>query len=285
MLKMRLSIIIIQFVFIVSFVNAQSFLNSNKIWNVVECWGLSCNTVTYQIKGDSLINSNLYKKLYASKDSSSLNQFFHSLLLEDSLGRIFRFKNGQNLLLYDFSLTKGDTIIDSYCSDIHIVDYVDTVQLLNGEFRKRIKFTNWFDESWVEGIGSLDGIIHPFHTDCGADFGLFLNCFRENGTIKYNNPDINGCYYQYVGFANPKKNLLVKVFPNPSKAKYYFEFGHLKNKFSISILNPFGQQIMVKKGFKNNCEINLTGYPPGLYIYSIQFDDFEKINGKLILEK
>lgn len=282
---MKLPLIVIQFVFITTFVNAQSFLNSNKIWNVVECWGLSCNTVSYQIKGDSLINSTLYKKLYASQDSTSLTQFFHSLLLEDSLGRIFRYHNGQNLLLYDFSITKGDTIIDSYCSEIHTVDFVDTIQLLNGEFRKRINFSNWYGESWIEGIGSVEGILYPFYPNCGADFGLFLNCFRENGTIKFNNPEFKGCYYQLVGLANYKKDILIKVYPNPSKTKFNFEFSNLKNEFSISIFNSLGQQIMERKGLKNNCEVNLTGFPPGLYNYFIQLDDFETINGKIILEK
>ena len=52
------------------------------------------------------------------------------------------FDQAQEFLLYDFNVEKGDTIYSTapsgYISRLPIVSSIDSIQLYNGEYRKRI---------------------------------------------------------------------------------------------------------------------------------------------------
>ena len=70
--------------------------------------------------------------------------------------------NGNEILLYDFSLKKGDVYTpsyspDDYSSEITVGD-VDEVEI-GGKMRKRIQLGH---DKWIEGIGSYQGILKPF---------------------------------------------------------------------------------------------------------------------------
>ncbi len=93
-----------------------------------------------------------------------------------------------DILLYDFSLRLGDTF---HLSSINaIVTLVDSIELLNGEWRSRISFaidTNitWQTNFWIEGIGSDGGMFGNFIFPFEA-YG-WLCCFKKSDELLYEN--------------------------------------------------------------------------------------------------
>ena len=68
----------------------------------------------YKTVGDTVINSNNYKKIYFSEDSVFNNlQYFGAVGTHEN--KIFINKNNNDYLLFDFNLTIDDTAIIIYC--------------------------------------------------------------------------------------------------------------------------------------------------------------------------
>ena len=116
-------------------------------------------------------------------------------------------------LFFDFNAQTGDSIY-SWGGCSCIVDSTDNVLILN-KFRKRYYLYCMFPEVWIEGIGSMNGFTQ--YGICKA-YGrnIQLLCFKENDTIKYNNPNFNFCYFSTTGMLDVQlsKNLPI-LFPNP----------------------------------------------------------------------
>jgi hypothetical protein len=72
----------------------------------------------------------------------------------------------KDTILYDFNLQLGDTLISS--SSYPVVFEIDSIQLLNGEWRKR--YVSNSGEAWIEGIGSTNGLLAPYeiYFECGS---------------------------------------------------------------------------------------------------------------------
>ena len=173
---------------------------------------------------------NLLEQFYFTKDTfmcgkqySVLNRFTYQdrhvikgLVREEGDKVFFRYTtsaNDKEYLLYDFSLTKGDTVYCGYSliySEMPPVQYsdttlfyvvnVDSVTLLG---KKHKRLTLKYDSSplfgagmnsemqWIEGIGSL---AHPFYAffDWGSKSTWFdLACVDLAGALIYKNSALN----------------------------------------------------------------------------------------------
>jgi hypothetical protein len=244
-------------------INAQSLIDTSKSWTVDECtvqWGLACIPFTYAFQGDTIINSTTYHILQPG------NHF----LREDSLSKkVFDLQAGagQEMLLYDFDLNKGDTFLLN-CSSVNqpmIVDSVDTFQY-NGIWRKRIMF-DWqsglFGTIWIEGIGGTCGIVHNFSTICMIDGGAFLTCADSSGTQIYQNPYFPGCNVVLDIEDNSLKNSCT-IFPNPFQDKIIIDFQQ-KKELKFQLHNSFGQKVFETILVSERNEVNLAFLATGIY--------------------
>ena len=144
-----------------------------------------------EIKGDTIVNGKLYKKL--TED----DQLLFCLRQEDSriytIGGNFQYES----LWYDFSLNPGDTITCGlYCPVMQVMQ-VDTI-IVNGTARRRLAMASYADNKmiferfgiyvgatldiWVEGIGSVRcGALSPY--ECCFIIGGYnvrlLDCYQD----------------------------------------------------------------------------------------------------------
>lgn len=175
---------------------SQVLIDTDKIWNVVECVSAGdCWTESNKFGGDTMFEGITYRKLMRCNDSTLSDWNYSSALREDSTGKVFLYQ-GPNLgeaLLYDFNLNAEDVFVTQINgNNIELfVESVDTVTLLNGEERKRIKFDTWEDEEWIIGIGSTFGILNVAYPHYLADIMFFLNCFTENDILKFATPSLS----------------------------------------------------------------------------------------------
>ncbi|MFT5980724.1 MAG: hypothetical protein ACI898_001497 [Flavobacteriales bacterium] len=167
---------------------AQSPLPSEgSSWFNVEFgrFGLSGNW-NQSMGGDTLIDGITYSKLlYGTRYQGALrSEGDQWLTIADGMDT--------EHVLYDFSLAVADAfwIDNPYHFDIApylILTSIDEVELLDGSVRTRWNFLypEWTEVSWIEGIGSMQGIDDVsgcFQIDCGWSQ---LVCFHEADVLLY----------------------------------------------------------------------------------------------------
>ena len=214
--------------------NYYPFPDSNAIWNTVgeNMFSFDKFRIRYGIYGDTIINSQTYHKIYDLYDTNLIHQnsvYFAALRNEDKKVYI-NFPDYNETILYDFTLSVGDTIwynlggcaYQEGCdlwlqSHWKTVTSIDTVTLENGEQRKRWHLVSDFmGDTWIEGIGSVEwiGLFNPLITDIitngdGWDFA----CFKQYDQVIFlNNPQCEKCFCQ----------LYTSIFPSDEKIKSNF---------------------------------------------------------------
>ena len=187
-------------------------IEDGKQWNVLFTYPWSPPepphryTDIYKIEGDTLVDGVPYKVMYATRNEDLTGWNLWGFLRETEDGQVFsrRPSTSDEHLLYDFSMEVGDTICmcDYGFYECCMVVVEKGEILVNEEPRQQIvleyPFGNGEQEVWIEGIGSLYGII-----DSGSLFlvggSTDLLCYYEDGDLIWQNsyPSINSCYFVY----------------------------------------------------------------------------------------
>ena len=163
-------------------------------------------TDIYKIEGDTLLDGVSYKVMYTTRNEDLTGWSVCGVIRETEDKQVLYRRDGSSYdeILYDFSMEVGDTIIMSgsgFYPDWMFVIETNEI-LVNGEPRQQIvleyPFGNGEEEVWIEGIGSLYGIV-----DSGSLFltggSTNLLCYYEDGDLIWQNttPGYNECYMVY----------------------------------------------------------------------------------------
>ncbi len=174
------------------------------IWGVAVCGG----TKTDKFLNTNTFNGQIYRKVYEISDSAQTSWDEVGLIREDTLSNRIYFTDGYEPegLLYDFSIAVGDTVnIENLYrgfSSTLVCDNIDTV-MVSGAPKRRFRFHAIYqnrdvvDETWIEGIGSLYGVLNSGLGGSGITGGTsVLLCCKQNGSIIYFNATYNSCYIE-----------------------------------------------------------------------------------------
>ncbi len=292
---MKRIIITFLFVFTLHFSFSQSLVNENNRWSVVECMNFAgCGTNTYEFNGDTVINNKTYKKLFVCFDSLLTDWYYRGAMREDSPGKVFgyevfgSFYPDSEVLYYDFTLGLGDTIgiPCSGGSEILTVIAVDTTTLLNGEQRKRLRFSSILtgEEEWIDGIGSLFGLIN-IGASCFIDMYYTLNCFTENDILKYDDPQFEGCYLSTVGIQKHKGQLAWQLSPNPFSDFCILQFENKSGaEFQLRIFSADGRMVQSYDNITSETvTIHRAQLKSGLYFFRLEQNKRLAASGKLLV--
>ena len=163
-------------------------------------------TDIYKIEGDTLVDGVSYKVMYTTRNENLTGWNLWGFIRETEDGQVFsrRPSTSDEQLLYDFSMEVGDTIcMCDYGYDECCMVVIEKGEIIvNGEPRQQIvleyPFGNGVEEVWIEGIGSLFGIV-----DSGSLFltggSTNLLCYYEDGDLIWQNttPGYDECYMVY----------------------------------------------------------------------------------------
>jgi len=286
------------------------FPDSNAVWNVLEfntlgsSWNDSIwnNTFHYGFFGDTLINSLNYHKLFYNNglidstiELSSSNTVYSGAIREEILSKIIYYIPKDSIcegILYDFDLSLHDTITiwgwnNLCCNDIDSM-------LINNLYRKVYyvwSITSMTGDYWIEGIGSLRGLLYPIYNPI-SNMKRELLCFYLNDTIVYHtdcsycywpipsNLYTGGCYHQELytslPILNNNYNTKFIIYPNPVTDKSILKISsnfYLKNA-TVEIYNTQGILVKKVKIIEGN-EIYLykSEFNTGLYFLKIVSDN------------
>lgn len=235
---------------------------------------------------DTIINDITYKKLFIFYDSVFNESKAKCIggIREDENKRIYfkgntavhDFKpmnymyNFEEIILYDFSLRIGDTIRNINCrpdDDQLVVTSIDTI-MINNTLRKRINFNPMPWVSWIEGIGSVKGLLFTSGDLPTNGLNGDLICFKQDGKILYFNNNFSECFP--LTDSETKRNVYsnIMVYPNPTDNNdIKFSFGKNRVRF-LQIIGCNGQlcgdfDIQMQPEFILSTE----KYQPGIYFY------------------
>ena len=277
--------------------NVFNFIDSNATWNVSKTFAAgtpqspgfaATTTKIYGFRGDTLMSSQLWAKMYYTADSNFTSSIdFKKAGYLRSAGTYVLFMDTiLNLdTLYDFNLQIGDSVKYNFNFDTTYI-YVSTIDslIVDGKYHKRFFFTEpsgpnvftYLHEIWIEGIGSKHGPLFPQSPTVFSQEEpdkLDLTCY-QNGPVIWHNSSYNDCYNNIIlsaeEYQKPEGNML--VFSNPAKAELEVKFSESTNEdFLISIFDLNGNQV-VKKSVKRNKEIaiDIDSLKSNFYILQVE---------------
>lgn len=303
MKKLLLSFLLISLTFVGFCQQYFRLPDSNAVWREHITTQYSNSHFQFGIIGDTVIQSNIYHKLYYKQNSlidtamTTTNAQLIGAIREDDEKRVFfynfSYQWGDRGLIYkisDFSANIGDTVTFSTPSnDYHynfpymVLNSIDSIYAYD-QYRKQYHFSTG---TWIEGIGntrSLLSVITPYPT-CFCINEVV--CFKQNDIRYYLNPAFNDCYnMSYEISESPKLASRINVYPNPISSAATFDFSQFDEAFeAIEIFNVMGKKISEHKIANNKVVIiDFSTTNPGLYYFKTFTTNNSCYSGKFIIE-
>jgi hypothetical protein len=266
--------------------NGQNYIpfpTVNTTWETVTQFtdpGNPCYSYEFaKTNGDTIINGQQYTII------NRLN--FLTTFIRENNGLVYcKYQNNDmydttEFLLYNFNLQVGDTMqmamtgYELMFTTGH-VDYIDSI-LIGTTSHKKIGISGWHHIDFIEGVGSLQGLLYPEISL--VDWMSDLTCFSRNDTIfslTGGGATYNGNCWQFVDIREPKINKII-VSPNPTN-DFLRIIGPTITKAELFTMN--GQKIL-ETTLQN---INLMDYERGIYLLKVYSADRSVENFKIVKE-
>lgn len=176
-----------------------TIVNDNSSWATL-AYGLGMYNIPYCVsteyvyfESDSIIEDVSYKKVFSCNDSLHENIAFEGLIREQERKTYFIPADSlTEYLLYDFSLEEGIGFeywdFRTRESSLLYVITVDSIEV-NGLMKKRLQIsaspsaTGRVLDTWVENLGSLNGILYPCYNLSSVGIRNLLCCYQNEELI------------------------------------------------------------------------------------------------------
>ena len=282
----------------VQMANAQDYIpfpTSNAMWREYSSsFEGHCYDYQYLITGDTIINGLIYHKLhlsgveypYSGWDECNMNagreiNYYAGCFRNDTLAKKVYLYGEPEKLIYDFSLSVGDTIPTLFLNDLdpkycRVVLSIDSIEL-GGIYRKRFLITNGV--YIIEGMGSTYGLLPEY---CPFESILYLKCFSINEETIY--PAGGGyCAPAYLAIEDYHHDRnRITLYPNPAYSTFQIKgIGDFQN-VTISVYNMYGQIVMHERIVNKDESIHIEDLCKGVYMVNISSKNSMVTTCKLI---
>lgn len=284
---------------------SQVLIDTTKTWNVLER-NITMKTKCYKFQHDTVLGGFKYKILsYSYSEHFDTNKSqIAGFLREDEKRVAIRYQNGEQYLLYDFSLVQGDTVDLGFLNgEINLMLKVDTITYARIDTLDRkvlhmvpLDASLTIPQLWIEGMGSTHGIIDVGRKQIfGNESALlcFSDCIRDTVLWK---STLDICYYSnnpagrvVVFEAAPEKQAKEKKASKNEKGDLKSDVevkqnsteeivlqANLQNSgLKLKIYNENGDLVQ-SRTIKKEKDLKFSDLKSGTYLIQIT-DSFEKI--------
>jgi hypothetical protein len=258
------------------------FPTSDAEWITVT--SVPYNPLVYQysslfiIQGDTLINNISYHKIGNGNVATGVFRtegkkvYYLNDYRKCSYPGCFSFPDTSEVLLYDFSLQVGDSIL--YAIGYNNIKYYNKITGISagthGDTLKTFSLQptsyNWeflAADLWIEGIGSNQGF---FTSYVNAEFTADLACFHnKTETYTYDYSPFSPCVA--LGIENSTVASTAEVYPNPSNSIFTLNDPHYSpNATSVKIYNALGALLVEQVLTAPSCTFDLSNQSEGMYV-------------------
>ncbi len=230
---------------------------------------IGCISEVLKKEDTEILNGKNYFKIMRTEESSlaSWEEIGH---VREEDNRVYYMPSYDTIefLLYDFTLNIGDTIklVNTIYADTnnreYIVTDIDSIDLTSGK-KKRITLDSEDPEIWIEGMGSLRGLIYSALLIIGGYRELV--CYYENENKIYQNPEYDFCFYT-PSVVDDKNEQEFLIYSNPSSEILTIE--GLTNT-QLNIFNLSGSLVFSFNIEYNIQDIDISGLTPGIYVIKV----------------
>lgn len=267
-------------------VNGQSYypmLGDTNTWYYYHCFE-GCYTDIYCTNGDTVIGGLNYKVI-GYCDMQTWGAFFREDTIEKKVYQ--RYNQNVELLMYDFSLQVGDSILlqDYFYNSVTNIGWyhLDSIKLVNISVgnRKSFNFHNTFNNNpllWIEGVGTLG---YPFQSYSNyAPSWDEVSCFYRNDTLIYQSQfsQQSGTCNIWVSINENESNSF-ELFPNPTTNEIVVSNSTMFKNYKLYDL--LGKTLMSNDICENNFIIDLKSLPSGIYLLKLT-DNNRSLTKKII---
>ena len=179
--------------------------NNRQKWNVVYIGSMNYpndyHTEIQSIRDNINLDGVDYKLVWT--ESVYQSKRIAGAVREEDKRVYFRRYWGQSyedeVLLYDFNLTVGDTVTVGW-SDYQLIVLEESEIEVNGTMRRQLGLAEYFagstnyevEEYWIEGVGSTYGFLNSGYEGWVGAF-VHLLCYHENGNLVWDNEEFDDC--------------------------------------------------------------------------------------------
>ena len=259
----------------------------------------------YYVSGDTLVNNNTYEKLYFnyihSQQSFNCTNYANPCLccqyectpivqmhsyaggLRGDSGKIYLLPPTKikDTLLYDFTLSIGDTLPPSYIHDTALMGFrviqIDTL-LVGTQYRRKFILSPFYagcflndTATWmIEGIGHRQGLLSPIF--CEFEIGCGIDCYSELGKTIF--PDTSSYCDFTIGIPEMQgKENNFYVYPTPVINELTMRWDNNQIR-EIIIVNMLGEKIYTSE-VKNKSElfVNVNSFSSGMYLIQAEIEN------------
>ena len=270
-----------------------SILDAEEIYNPDPISAFEYQTTKMLFSGDTTINGVQYKKLYyTTKENPIFPQdwFLQGFMRENEDKKVwYKDKNLSSMekLYYDFSLEIDDTVPDPWNDRTIIVENITNEIMTNGEERRVFWLSSFYyvpftshTEYWIEGIGSIIGLIYPLFGDAIGGFSNLL-CFHENEELIFKNQHWNTCYKtgSTIAISDNQIDSKINIYPNPTSGQIIVKTGRATSPHddasSIQIYDITGRivdtqfAVYQRNENENEISIDISNLQNGIYFLQI----------------
>jgi Secretion system C-terminal sorting domain len=139
---------------------------------------------------------------------------------------------------------------------------------------------------WIEGIGSLAGLLYP-EMPPSLDWlfsGGHLTCCYDNDTLIYQSEygELYGCSFEYLDIGELSNKPNIRIYPNPINDNSVIDLSELNNqKVIITVYDAFGRLFSKMQTNKSLIEFNELNLKSEIYFINIQTEN-KSITKKII---
>lgn len=186
----------------------------------------------------------------------------------------------QEFLLYDFSVSVGDTLFAVYSDESMWGGVSDPVlrDLIVMQIDPDVDglayihldgFVPGIGTTWVESIGCMDGLF-TYSTSNVSNYWFGIQCMSHLDTIRFPYSLPGTCIPYYVGMPEVDRSQIA-VWPNPTNNTVVIELpvGHFILEFFLSDLQGRPSVVHAQTA-QSRSEIDLSDAPAGTYILSLR---------------
>lgn len=285
-----------------TFSQSNIYFQNNPVWKVhvinYDGGGGGSGTddmFNYYVNGDTIINSFNYVKIFRKGILTNFNPsgmplssttyinpnpsfFLRSLSKQIYINHP---GNTDDLLLYDYNLSIGDTVAQTEVNNSFpspTIIAIDSISTPFG-FLKRFQLSAGLGYLY-EGAGSSGGLVEALE-------GMFLsgtnelNCYSINGTGYFpsSSPDCDLA----LGITENKANVNSFVFPNPFSDKTEIITGSIIHNGHLHIYNAQGEVVRYITFSGNKIRLERAELKGGIYFYRIDSKEELTQLGKFII--
>ena len=266
-----------------------NLINFVSDWNVLTSSqdGSELSTAIFSFDQTVRIyNGKEYYHLESIDDPGSVDWMLdelHAFREEEEKVYLYNGALNSEILIYDFSLTEGETFLLKQSFDdtgsILTVTKVDSIELLDGTLRKRIKLNCELNNSlsWVQGIGNTSRPLANTIFACQFEFNIQLLCYAEFGQTQFES--VNNFQSCWVTDVEEIPESEISIYPNPVSNKLFID-AETPIKFA-KIYNLQGQ-LMIENSETHS--IDITELSAGMYFLNLVNKDGQELSKRIVVE-